>query len=192
MSFPSDILKLARPGYLANTHTNTWFGAAMSMTEDARRYKAQIGGDPRFCPSHSMTFVLDDHGNLCAGDVTDPKARWQSLRELGENMDSGNDPDFRLLRVFGATDEQNAAIAAYWNANILGKWYDVLAYPELIFEDETGWRFRFPDAGLAWSAWCTEGNAESVNSVFPGMYPMNARPIDEIELLVAGKLELVA
>jgi hypothetical protein len=106
------------------------------------------------------------------------------------NIQSGHYKAVRLLRVENSIADQCTAMAKYWNDHVHNSFYDIFAYPKLILTEEFGWQFETPD-GYQVFKYCTEGNADSVNSVIPGTYPVNPRPIVEIVLLTQGKLELI-
>jgi hypothetical protein len=160
----------------------------MGHSPDAKQYHELTGCDLGECPAHSMLVVPDANGNKAFGDVTFPVARWMPMDEFTGLVASGHYTSVRLLRVIGVTAGQGVAMAKYWNDNIHNSFYDIFAYPKLVLTEEFGWQFADP-VGYTCFHYCTEGNADSVNSVIPGTYPINPRPITEIQLMVNGVLQ---
>ena len=177
-----------QPGDMGNLHTDTPFGRAMGHSPDGKLYHQLTGDDPTLCPSHSIMFIPDGNGNLCVGDVTFPVAIWMPMAVFEANIQSGHYQAVRLLRVTNSDVDQRTAMAKYWNDNIHNSFYDIFAYPKLVLTEEFGWQFADP-VGYTCFHYCTEGNADSVNSVIPGTYPVNPRPVTEIVLLSQGKLQ---
>ena len=176
------------PGDIGDGHMHTLLGWLMGHCPLRKIYHKLTGDDPRNCTSHSWLFVRDENGQLCIGDVKRPTAIWQSMEDFAKDVQSGKITSVRLFRVVGSTQQEREAAAKWWNDYVHNSIYDYWAYPKLIARILLG-NWIKGVAGEAWAYFCTEGNADSWNSVKPHLYPEDPTPVDEIVMWKDKKLE---
>lgn len=103
------------------------------------------------------------------GDSIGGPAVKTHIREYERQLARG-ECEVRVYRPLNSTPAIGLAAAQWWEANVLGKPYDYMAYPRLIAKALTCDLLPWP-AGWEWAWYCTEGVRDAWRAI--GLDPWN-------------------
>ena len=97
------------------------------------------------------------------GDAQPPRAVLTEISDYESDMDRGR-CECRVYRPAGATPIDGIAAGNWWRQNVLGIWYDLSAFPDMLYRSsrfgrllvKALWGDRWPEQ-WEWAWYCTEG-----------------------------------
>lgn len=145
-------LKNLEQGQIIHVRSSTLFG---KMIRKAINVKA----DPVCWGNHDALVVLDKNEQYMIGESISPRATLTTLEHYEKLMYACN-CQVKVFEVVDATKLDMRLVSNYWLTEVLGTWYDWMAFPRLFIKsviiDILNW-----DCGWEWARWCTEGVAEA-------------------------------
>lgn len=163
-------MKLAdvlRPGLILNMSTRTLMGRLIRSA-----LRRGWDGRQKDIPNHDA-MIVEYGGKLWVGESKPMRASLTEISEYERRLDVGKIYNLRVLAVANATREQERGAADWWMSYVMGKPYDFMAFPRLLWKANVG-DWCDAAAGWEWAWYCTEGDRDSYRHG-AGLYPWGKR-----------------